>query len=290
MIYSMTGFARHTRQFGDRILVWELRSVNHRYLDLRLQLPESAREHEAEIRRRCSSALSRGRIEAQLRMESDPQHPEAAMRINDAQAKSLISTLKHIDQLMVNGARVSALDILRWPGVLISEPEHNPTEVQDAILAGLDAALHELQQMRQHEGEMLHQHLLTRLEKLSARIVEVRARRPEVLALQRERLMSRIAELDLSLDAQRLEQEVVLLAQRLDVDEELDRLEGHITALQALFVTEEPVGRRLDFLMQELQREANTLSSKSQDLETTQAAVDMKVWIEQMREQIQNIE
>jgi len=288
MTASMTGFARYSTESGGQSLVWEIRSVNHRHLDLRIQLPDSLRVLETEARAVLQQSLGRGRVDAVLRLETDPAVDE--IRFDRARAKVLIKTLREIDQMMVNGARVPALDVLLWPGILQRDEPVDVDALRSPALKGLEAVIHGLRAMRQAEGEALRQTLETRLDSFAELVRQMRGRRVDVLEAQRERLRSRIAELDLALDAQRLEQEVALLAQRLDVDEELDRLDGHIAAMREILARDEPVGRRLDFLMQEFNREANTLGSKSHDLETTRVAMEMKVLTEQMREQIQNIE
>lgn len=288
MTSSMTGFARHAIEVDGQSLVWEIRSVNHRHLDLRIQIPDTLKALEPDARAAMQQSLGRGRVDAVLRV--DAAVTADVIQFDHGRAKILIKTLREIDQMMVNGARVSALDVLLWPGVLQRDEPADVDAVRSAVLLGLQAALDDLRAMRQTEGGTLRQTLETRLDALAELVARMRGRRVEVLEAQRERLRSRIAELDLALDPQRLEQEVALLAQRLDVDEELDRLEGHVAATREILGRAEPVGRRLDFLMQEFNREANTLGSKSHDLETTRVAMEMKVLIEQMREQIQNIE
>ncbi|MCA1789321.1 MAG: YicC family protein [Thioalkalivibrio sp.] len=232
--------------------------------------------------------LGRGKVDAVLRLESPGE--DAVVRFDPVRAKALITTIREIDQMMVNGARVSALDILTWPGIIQRDAALDAEPLRAAMLKGLEGAIADLRTMRAAEGEALRQTLETRLEAYSGLIRQLRERRTAIVEEQRERLRARIAELDLTLDPQRLEQEVALLAQRLDVDEELDRLDGHVAAMREILGRDEPVGRRLDFLMQEFNREANTLGSKSHDLETTRVAMEMKVLTEQMREQVQNIE
>ena len=288
MIASMTGFARHDTETEGQSLVWEIRSVNHRYLDIRIQLPDALRALETEARARLQQSLGRGKVDAVLRLESPGE--DAVVRFDPERAKALVKTIREIDQLMVNGARVSALDILTWPGIIQRDAALDAEVLRVAVLEALDGAIADLRAMRGAEGEALRQTLETRLDAYNGLIRQLRERRTAILEEQRERLRARIAELDLTLDPQRLEQEVALLAQRLDVDEELDRLDGHVAAMREILDRDEPVGRRLDFLMQEFNREANTLGSKSHDLETTRVAMEMKVLTEQMREQVQNIE
>ncbi|MFO8151776.1 YicC/YloC family endoribonuclease [Thioalkalivibrio sp.] len=288
MTASMTGYARHATETDGQSLVWEIRSVNHRHLDLRIQVPDALRALEVEARAMLQELLARGRVEAVLRVETDPTTDE--IRFDHERATVLIRTLREIDQMMVNGARVSALDVLTWPGIMQRDEPVDIEALREPVLEGLKATIGELRAMRLAEGATLRQALETRLDAFAERVRQLRGRRTEVLEAQRERLRSRIAELDLALDEQRLEQEVALLAQRLDVDEELDRLDGHLAAMREILGRDEPVGRRLDFLMQEFNREANTLGSKSHDLETTRVVLEMKVLTEQMREQVQNIE
>jgi uncharacterized protein (TIGR00255 family) len=288
MTASMTGFARHATEIGGRSLVWEIRSVNHRYLDLRILAPDHLRVLEPEMRALLQQSLARGKVDTQLRLENstDP----GAIHLDTARAQSLLRTLGEIDHMMVNGARVSPLEILSWPGVMQIDTPPAAEELHDSVLDGLRAALEDLQAMRSSEGAGLRTLLEERLAAFATLVGDVRSRRSAILSEQREKLLARVAELDLKLDPQRLEQEVALLSQRLDVAEELDRLDGHMAAMYEILKRDEPVGRRLDFLMQEFNREANTLSSKSHDLATTRAAMEMKILTEQMREQIQNIE
>ena len=288
MIASMTGFARHDTEAEGQSLVWELRSVNHRYLDLRIQIPDSLRALEADIRAMLQRSLGRGKVDAALRVERPEEDP--AIRFDPARAKALITTIREIDQMMVNGARVSALDILTWPGIVQRDTPLDVEPLRTSVLQGLKAAIADLSAMREAEGDGLRRALESRLDLFEGLLQELRGRRAAIVEEQRERLRARVAELDLTLDPQRLEQEIALLAQRLDVDEELDRLDGHVAAMREILGRNEPVGRRLDFLMQEFNREANTIGSKSHDLETTRVAMEMKVLTEQMREQVQNIE
>lgn len=291
MTASMTGFARHTMTLPGYSMVWEIRSVNHRYLDLRVFLPEGLRQLESEVRKRLQQQLGRGRIEAQLSVITQKPDRPTAMLFDVNRVRALVATLKEIDQMMVNGARVSALEVLRWPGVLQQDPQEWDAEAIASIVAGLDASIVELRAIRHREGDELQRAIDVRLEQIANLIPDLRRRRHEIIAAQQQRLSARIAELGVDLEPQRLAQEIALLAQRLDIEEELDRLQGHIGAVHdALASAETAAGRRLDFLMQELNREANTLGAKSHDLATTQIVVEIKNLIEQMREQVQNIE
>ncbi len=288
MIRSMTAFARSERQHDGWIITWELRSMNHRYLDTTIRLPELLRTLEPIVRERIHDALNRGKLECNLKFQSGTGLP-AEFFLNKPVAQRLLQLAAELEQFMGPGTGLRPVDVLSWPGV-VGETEPDLEKIQAATLAGLDAALTELIATRQREGQRITQLLLQRCDSMAVQIRQVRLRRPEVVVKLREKLLARLADLALEPDAQRLEQEMAIMAQRLDVEEELDRLDAHLAEISHVLQRAEPVGRRLDFLMQELNREANTLSAKSADTETTRAAVELKVLIEQMREQIQNIE
>jgi uncharacterized protein (TIGR00255 family) len=288
MIRSMTAFARSERQGEWGKLSWELRSVNHRYLDLHPRLPEELRFLEPVVRERAGRQLSRGKVECTLRWRPSPGHG-GRVGVNEAYAQQMVDACEALARRLSDPAPVSPLALLCSPGVMQEgEPDLEP--VAEAAATLLDECLVALGEMRGREGARLAEIVRDRARRVGALAEVVRARRVEVNAAVRERLLGRIADLDVDADSGRLEQELAIIAQRLDVDEELERLAGHVAEIEATLEADEPVGRRLDFLMQELNREANTLSSKSSDQETTRAAVEMKVLIEQMREQIQNIE
>lgn len=288
MIRSMTAFARRERQEEWGVLVWELRSVNHRYLEVSLRLPEELRAQENLFRERVRARLGRGKVECSLRFQPGAG-AAGSVQVNEALARSLIEACERVEKLMSNAARLSAMDVLRWPGVSVeTKPDLEP--VQGAAMALLEEALNDLVATREREGARLKEAIEQRLKAVAGLVSEVRARRPQVLAAIREKLLTRIKALDLEPDGARLEQELAVIAQRLDVEEELDRLQTHLQEAADVLRRDEPVGRRLDFLMQEFNREANTLASKANDAQTTQAAVELKVLIEQMREQVQNIE
>jgi len=288
MICSMTGFARVEQQQDGVSLRWELRSVNHRYLDLSLRLPDAARGWEPELRGVLTAKLGRGKVDASLQLNVDPESG-APQKLNLEVARQVADYLKSVAGELRDPARVDPLAVLRWPGVL--ETERTATEsLQPVIHAALEQAATELSAARAREGEKILAMLEARCAELLRCVTAVRARLPEVHKDMRTRLTERIAALDIELDSGRLEQELALLAQKMDVSEELDRLEAHVAEVRNTLAKTEPVGRRLDFLMQELNREANTLASKSADQETTRQAVDLKVIIEQMREQVQNVE
>jgi uncharacterized protein (TIGR00255 family) len=262
--------------------------MNHRYLDSTLRLPEMLRALEPIVRERIHDALSRGKLECNLKLQSGTGVP-AELFLNKPVVQRLLLLAAELEELMGPGTGLRPVDVLSWPGV-VGEAEPDLDKIQAVTLAGLDAALAELIATRQREGERIAQLLSQRCDSMAAQIRQVRLRRPEVVARLREKLLARLADLALEPDTQRLEQEMVIMAQRLDVEEELDRLDAHLAEISNVLQRSEPIGRRLDFLMQELNREANTLSAKSADTETTRAAVELKVLIEQMREQIQNIE
>ena len=288
MIRSMTGFARREDSIDEGLLVWELRSVNHRFSEVSPRLPEDLRALEPQVRQRIGQYIKRGKLEATLRFKPAPQ-ADQALAIDRDLADRLSHLSREIDALLYNAAPVNSFDVLRWPGVLVT-PEQDFAAIGKAALALLDAALDELQANREREGEQLKALIELRLAAMEAQVASVRARLPEVLQAVRERLQARLSELAGELDHDRIEQEIALLANKADVDEELDRLDTHIAEVRRVLEQDEPVGRRLDFLMQELNREANTLGSKSVDAGLTQASVELKVLIEQMREQVQNIE
>jgi uncharacterized protein (TIGR00255 family) len=284
----MTAFARQEAQGEWGALQLELRAVNHRYLEVNPRLPEELRPLEPKLREGISRQLSRGKVDCTLRYQP-PGEQAGELALNLELVKKLAHASREIDTLIYNAAPVNSFEVLRWPGVLESSGIDEGT-LQSEALALLDKALAELNDNRLREGEQLRTIILQRCDSASAVVTGVRRRLPEVLAGVRQRLRDRLAELRQELDEGRLEQEMVLQAQRLDVDEEMDRLETHLAEVRRVLERDEPVGRRLDFLMQELNREANTLGSKSADSETTKASVELKVLIEQMREQIQNIE
>jgi uncharacterized protein (TIGR00255 family) len=290
MIRSMTGFARRERQGSWGTLTCELRSVNHRYLELALRLPDELKPLDGDIRQLVNGALKRGKVDANLFFKSATGG--ANFEIDREVLAKLTDRLRDVSQAVSGAAPISPLDLLRWPGVI----RDADIDLQPALQAALElttAALQELSAMREREGARLRELIVQRCQAMQTTARAVRVRLPEVAARIRARVSERIAVLSQggsAPDSARLEQELVMYAHKMDVDEELDRLDSHLVEVAAIIDSNEPAGRRLDFLMQELNREANTLSSKSQDVETTRAAVDLKVLIEQMREQVQNIE
>ena len=288
MIRSMTAFARQEALGEWGALQLELRSVNHRYLEVNPRLPEELRQLEPKIREQIGKQLSRGKVDCTVRYQP-PREVAGELVLNLDLVKKLSHASREVDALIYNPAPINAFEVLRWPGVLESS-NIDEGQLQSETLNVLEKALEELKDNRTREGEKLRSIILQRCEAADEVVAAVRQRLPEVLAALRQRLKDRLAEVSRELDEGRLEQEMVLQAQKLDVDEEMDRLETHLAEVRRVLERDEPVGRRLDFLMQELNREANTLGSKSADSETTRASVELKVLIEQMREQIQNIE
>ncbi|MFC6670766.1 YicC/YloC family endoribonuclease [Marinobacterium aestuariivivens] len=287
MTRSMTAFTRQETQSDWGSLVWEIRSVNHRYLEPHLRLPESLRELEGALREQLRKSLSRGKVECTLRFV--PETQQQTLSVDRDFAAQLIAAAQDLRTLMTDSQPLNPLEVLRWPGVM-RESELDMEAVKKASLALFSQALKDLAEGRSREGAELAQLIEMRLDGIEQVVAQVRKRLPEILQAQRDNLRSRLAELQEELDENRLEQEIALLAQKADVDEELDRLGTHVQEVRRVLKQKDPIGRRLDFLMQELNREANTLSSKSIVADTTQCAVELKVLIEQMREQIQNIE
>lgn len=311
MITSMTGFARREANGPWGTLICELRSVNHRFLETGFRLADDLRALEPELRQLLMRQLKRGKVDCTLTYRS-AQGAERALDIDHEALARLLTRLREVGAALTDAAPASAgnapsgaaggaprhpglptpispLEVLRWPGI-VRETQSDTAELVAAGRELVSAAIADLATARAREGERLRELIEQRCEALARLVGEVRARLPEVEVRIRARLEERLAELQANIDRDRLEQELALLLQRLDVAEELDRLGAHIDEIRRVVSGNEPAGRRLDFLMQELNREANTLSSKSQDLETTRAAVDMKVLIEQMREQVQNVE
>ncbi|MFD1216880.1 YicC/YloC family endoribonuclease [Microbulbifer celer] len=286
-VRSMTAFGRAEVTYSTGTAVWELRSVNHRYLEPHFRLPEAARALEPKLREVLRKTLNRGKVELGLNLK--PISGEtAAIEVNQALAEQLVKAASQVSPA-ADSLSLNPLEILKWPGV-IAEPETNAEEQANAILDSFKQALKQVVDNREREGAELAGFIEARLESIGEQVTAVRALLPQILQNQREKLRTRLEELLEEIDKDRIEQEIALLAQKADVDEELDRLEAHITETRRVLKNGGAIGRRLDFLMQEFNREANTLSSKSVVTDTTQAAVELKVLIEQMREQVQNIE
>jgi len=288
MVSSMTAFARESGEGEWGKATWELRSVNHRYLDVTLRLPEELRALESAVREHAARALRRGKVDCTLRFEATAG-ADHALTVNAPMLGQLAGALATVRTMLPDTAPANALDVLRWPGVVAGaaiDAEH----LGAPLLALLDRALQTLVRTRQREGDKLQALIAARCAAARAEVVQLREQMPAILAEVRERLQGRLAELREEFDAARLEQEIALYAAKLDVAEELDRLDAHLEEVVRVLGENDAIGRRLDFLMQELHREANTLGSKSAHLASTAASVELKVLIEQMREQVQNIE
>ena len=287
MIYSMTAFARLEvkKDWGDA--VWEIRSVNQRYLENFFRLPEQFRGLENTLREKLRQSLTRGKIECSLRIETKKQ-TNAELNLNKELANQVIQSLQWIKAQAGEG-EINLTDVLRYPGVVEAQEQDLDAISQD-LLTAFDDLLTDFIAMRGREGEKLNDIIQQRLGAIAVEADKVRSQMPTVLQWQRERLLQRFEDAQVNLDPQRVEQEMILLAQRVDVAEELDRLQMHVKETTNILKKGGAVGRKLDFMMQELNRESNTLASKSINADITASAVELKVLIEQMREQIQNLE
>ncbi len=287
MVCSMTAFACQTGQGEWSHTSWEIRSVNHRYLEISIRLPEELREIEVDVRERVSGSVHRGKIDC-VQHYVPPTHREK-LSINRVLVQQLTRLCGEIDTNLPNPAPLSSIELLYWPGVIQLEPL--PLDrLRRPLLAILEAALSVLVKVRAREGQTLRSLIEEHCEQAGLQIAQIREKLPMILATLKERLLGRALELTDRLDPSRLEQEMLLLAQKLDVAEELERLKTHLAELRRILAQKGPIGRHLDFLIQEMNREANTVASKSIHVETTRASVELKVLIEQMREQAQNIE
>ena len=288
MARSMTGFARRETRAAFGVLVWEVRSVNHRYLDMSLRLPEELRALEAECRERVAAEVKRGKLDGQLRFEP-AAGGQAEIKVDEDRARAVGNALSQVAGIAGTSGPVDPADILRWPGV-VQEQALDVAAVGKAALDLLKQTLADLTAARSREGERTAAMLNERAVEIARIVAELKKRQGDMTAQLRDKLRARVEELKVQVDPQRLEQELVMVAQRLDVAEELDRLGSHLKEFSDTLKSKDAMGRRLDFLMQEFNREANTLGSKSQDAAITQQVVDLKVLIEQMREQVQNLE
>jgi uncharacterized protein (TIGR00255 family) len=288
MTRSMTAFARQEADTDFGSLAWEIRSLNHRYLELGLRLPEELRAMEPAVRVRVNARLGRGKVECSCRFR--PATAGAApVDIHEDNLTRVLAACEAVNRRLPEAVPLNPLELLGWPGV-VREETVDTGPLQQHALALLDKALDELLLSREREGEQIRTLLQQRCDDMSALVVQARTCLPEIRAGLREKLQARLADLDVDVDPGRFEQELVMQLQKIDVDEEMDRLESHIGEVRRVLDRKEPVGRRLDFLMQELNREANTLGSKSVVTETSNISVELKVLIEQMREQVQNVE
>ena len=285
MVASMTAFARleDSGEWGHA--VWEIRTVNHRYLDISIRLPEELRALETSVREQVSIKLKRGKVECNLRYDSDSATGDIS--INAGLAEKIIHAARGLP--IEGSAPIDPLDVLRWPGV-IDNISPDLERLSNPVISLLYKALENILHNRHREGEQIEQMITKRCDLSLHQLRQIRDKVPEIIAIMRERHLARVQELGIELDNGRLEQEIALLSQKLDVAEELDRMETHINEVKRILTGTEPIGRRLDFLMQEMNREANTLGSKSAHIDTSNASIELKVLIEQMREQIQNIE
>jgi uncharacterized protein (TIGR00255 family) len=287
MIFSMTGFARKEHKANWGTAVWEIRSVNQRYLETFYRIPENFRGLEPNLRERLRKKLQRGKVECALRISLDDGN-SAGFSVNEALAKQLIETAKWSQSQGASGD-INPTDILRWPGVM-NTFEADMDGVQEELLGLFDATLKEFIASRASEGENMKVLIEQRLTGIENEAKTIEGHMPEILEWQKDRIRNKFKEAKIELDDTRVEQEMVLIAQKSDITEEIDRLRSHVSETNKIMQQGGAIGRRLDFMMQEFNREANTLGSKSINSQVTQSAVELKVLIEQMREQIQNIE
>jgi uncharacterized protein (TIGR00255 family) len=284
----MTAFSRQQQEQEWGSLTWEIRSVNHRYLETSVRLPESFRALENGVREAVRKRLNRGKVECALRFQSEAKI-SSDLHLNTKLIQQLVQANIEIEQITGTSISLNNMEVLRWPGV-IEEQDFDKTSIEKQALSLFSAALDDLVATRAREGAELQGFIQQRIDSVRKIVVSIRNKMPEILARQKQKILDRLADLKAELEPTRLEQEVSLLTQKADVEEELDRLDSHLNEVERALGAKGQKGRRLDFLMQELNREANTLSSKSIVVETSLNAVELKVLIEQMREQIQNVE
>ena len=288
MIYSMTAYARKEVKGEWGSAVWEIRSVNQRYLETYFRLPEQFRGLEPVLRERFRKRLARGKVECALRFEANPA-AKGELNINETLASQVINAAKQVMTMTGDDNRLNPFQIMNWPGVMETS-EQDMDAINKDLLAAFDDAVSEFIEARGREGDNMKVLIEQRLSAITEEVIKVRARMPEIIEWQRERLFSKFEEAKVELDPSRVEQELILLAQKSDVAEELDRLDSHVKEANNILKKGGACGRRLDFMMQEFNRESNTLASKSISTDITASGVELKVLIEQMREQIQNIE
>ena len=290
MIFSMTGFAGVERETAAGVLLFELRSVNHRYLELQLKLDEQLRMFEPLVRERIAAKLVRGKVECRLSLVRRTGGGQQ-LCIDETMLQQLAQLSVQVQRQLPQSRALSVADVLRWPGVLAGEAlAADEAGLADDMRIGLDQVLDALAETRAREGAKLKAAVLDRLADMERQVATILPILPAQLETYRQKLAAKVQEAALSVEPERLAQELVLFAQRVDVDEELTRLTAHMEEVRRILEAGGTAGKRLDFLMQELNREANTLGSKSASVELTQASMALKVLIEQMREQIQNIE
>jgi uncharacterized protein (TIGR00255 family) len=288
MVFSMTAFARQTSASELGQFTLEIKSVNHRFSEASLRLPEDLRFLESKLRETIAKHIKRGKLDCVVKF-APPEVQATAVKINTDLLKVLAQATQEVESLLKTSAPSRAIDFLKWPGI-IAAPQQDAEALGEQLLTIFNTALQELKENRRREGEQLKLLILERCAGMEREVERIKDRLPVAMEAMRQRLVERLADLKSELDETRLEQEMVLLVNKADVAEEIDRLSTHIVEVRRVLEQDQPMGRRLDFLMQELNREANTLSSKSTDAELTRGAVELKVLIEQMREQIQNIE
>ena len=287
MAHSMTAFARHSANGDWGSAVWEIRSVNNRYLDVNLRLPEELRGLESQFREQIANKLKRGKIDCTLKFK--PEIQQESLTINFPLVAQLTAATKEIAGIVYETTALNPLDVLNWPGVL-EKTDLDLETTGKAISSLMDETLDTLIETRQREGEKLAEMVESRCKAAAEQVAKIRQQMPVIIQSLNKKLHDRLQEIVDQMDETRLEQEIAILVQKIDVDEELDRLDAHISEVQRVIKQPEQIGRRLDFLMQEMNREANTLGSKSAHMDSTEASIELKVLIEQMREQIQNIE
>jgi len=287
MIHSMTAFARFEVKGDWGNAVWEIRSVNQRFLETYFRLPEQFRGIEPLLRERFRKQLNRGKVECNLRFNANPG-AKNDLALNKKLALQLLEHANWINEQTLN-SKINPLEVMRWPGVM-EAAESDVSAIQAELLVGFEQALKDFIAARASEGENLKAMIEQRLTAITVESDKVQAQMPEIIEWQRKRIIDKFTDANIDLDSTRVEQELVLLAQKMDVAEELDRLNSHVSETIKILKKGGAQGRRLDFMMQEFNREANTLGSKSINTDVTASAVELKVLIEQMREQIANIE
>ncbi len=288
MIYSMTAYARKEIKANWGTAIWEIRSVNQRYLETFFRMPEQFRGLEPVLRERFRKRLARGKVECNLRFEAN-QQAQGELTINEVLAEQVINAAKKVMTLTGEESRINPFQVMQWHGVM-ETPEQDLDSINKDLLDGFNQAIDDFISARASEGDNMKALIEQRLTAITSEVEKVRARMPEILKWQRERLLNKFEEAKVNLEEGRVEQELVLLAQKSDVAEELDRLDSHVKEATQILNKGGACGRRLDFMMQEFNRESNTLASKSISTDITASGVELKVLIEQMREQIQNIE
>ncbi|PPI88374.1 YicC family protein [Candidatus Pantoea edessiphila] len=289
MIKSMTAYANYKTKSHWGIVNWEFRSVNQRYLEIYIHLPDKWRRLEFEIRKRIRQHLIRGRIEGILHLEINANYIITELKINKELVKKVIYAANLV-KMQSNEGIINPLEVLRWPGVISDSEQDNNIVMDNEILNTMDNAINNLIKTRENEGAVLKSLIEKKLESIKKEINKIRFHMPEVLKLQHKRVLEKLKNIEVQLENYRFEQELLMIAQRIDITEELDRIDAHINETFNILEMQGAVGRRLDFMMQELSRESNTLLSKSINSDITTYAIELKVLIEQIREQIQNIE